>query len=121
MARLVFSRTYRPIDGKDPMIFKIKTMIKDEGLMGNLDLVAEIANIHPSTLIGWFDGDTISPIQRTTGSVISGLGYELEIVKKREIDVQHEAKRAADWLLKQNSASKKKVESARKRANGRHT
>jgi len=120
MARLTFSRTYRPTrDGKDPMIFKIKTLLQTEGLMGKLDLVSELSGVHPSTLDGWFDGDTISPIQRTTGAVITSLGYDLEIVKTKTIDIDKELKHAADWILRQNSASKKGVASARKRANGR--
>jgi|SRR5882672_934517 len=121
MARLLFSRTYQPTkDGKDPMIFRIKTMLQDEGLIDKLELVGELANVHPATIDNWFNGDTISPIQRTTGSVIKAIGYDIQIVKSKDIDIEKERKLAAAWLLRHdNTISKRTRESARKRVNGR--
>jgi hypothetical protein len=118
MARLSLYRTYRPTkDGKDPVIFKVKTLLQDEGLIHKLDIVSELSGVGERTMDEWFDGDTMKPINATVGAVISSLGYDIQFVKKKEIDINKELKAAADWLLKQNSPRAK----PRKRANGVHT
>lgn len=118
MARLSLYRTYRFID-KDPVIDKIRTILQDEGLLakGQRKIVHQLSGVAVGTLDGLFEGDTKCPINRTVCAIVTSVGYEPTFVKVKDIDIDKELKRAADWLLKQNSSPKEKT-SARK-INGR--
>lgn len=96
-------RTYRFID-KDPVIDEIRTLVKDEGLLGKLDIVHQLSGVSTSTLDNWFNGDTKSPQNRTICAVTSSLGYKRTWTKGREIELEKELKIAKAWNLKQAKA-----------------
>jgi hypothetical protein len=108
-------RTYRFID-KDPIIDKVRTVLQDEGLFakGKRKIVHELSGVQLSTLDGWFEGDTMKPINATVGAVISSIGYEMTFIKSKDINIDKELKVAANWLLRQNSTKAK----PKKRVNG---
>src|SRR4051812_5257513 len=106
MADVRLYRTYRFLD-KDPVIDKIRTVVDDEGLMKRLTIVHELSGVATTTLNNWFNGHTKKPQNPTIEAVLTSLGYEREIVKKKDIDIERERKMAADWLAKQNSGKKK--------------
>jgi hypothetical protein len=105
-------RTYRFID-KDPIIDKVRTVLEDEGLLKKPGIVHELSGVATATLDGWFKGDTKRPQAATIGAVISSVGYDMQFVKAKDIDIDRELKLAANWLLRQNSKRP-----ARKRVNG---
>ena len=106
MARLTMYRTYRFID-KDPIIDKVRTLLKEEKLIGKLGVVHELSGVSTSTLDNWFNGDTMSPQNRTVAAVITSLGYEMTFVKEKTIDLDRELKAAARWYEQQNNTVKK--------------
>lgn len=113
MATIGVYRTYNFLD-KDPVIDKIKTLLKDEGVgVGEAHILSNVAD---TTLRNWFDGPTRKPQHATIMSVVTALGYDITFEKQKDIDLKRELKIAADWLLKQNdkpkSASKKKRRNA---------
>ncbi|TYL87459.1 hypothetical protein [Bradyrhizobium cytisi] len=107
-------RTYNYID-KNPVIDKVRTLVRDEGLIKNLKAVHEISGVSTSTLDNWFNGTTRSPQHATIAAVITSLGYQEEFVRKKEIDVERERKIGADWLVKQ---AEKKERAAPPKSNG---
>jgi hypothetical protein len=104
MAELKLYRTYRFID-KDPVIDKIRTVFKDEGLLNprGYDIAHQLSGVQISTYKNWFDGDTKRPTNPTIEATLTSLGYKREIVKDRSFDVDQELKKAAKWALQQNS------------------
>ncbi len=105
MAELRLYRTYRFID-KDPVIDKVRTVLQDEGLLKKPGLVHQLSGVATATLNNWFDGETKRPQHATIAAVISSLGYDMQFVKTKDLDVDKELKAAADWLIKQNSGKK---------------
>ena len=105
MANVRVYRSYRFLD-KDPIIDKIRTLIQDEGLMKKLTLVHELSGVSTSTLINWFEGDTKCPQNRTIQAITSSLGYKMEWVKEKDIDIDRELKAAKAWQEKQDAARK---------------
>lgn len=106
MARLSLYRTYRFIE-KDPVIDKMRTLLSDEGLLQKRQIIHELAGVSVSTLDNWFDGDTRRPQHATIGAVTSALGYDIQFVKTKDINIDRELKIAAKWLTQQNSPKKK--------------
>lgn len=118
MAELRLYRTYRFMY-KDPIIDKVRTLLQDEGLFAKSKrkIVHELSGVATATLDGWFEGDTKKPINATIGAVVSSLGYEAQFVKKKDIDLDHELKAAARWLVSRTrtAGGRKKVNGHRKR------
>ena len=105
-------RTYSFID-KNPVIDKVRTLVRDEGLIKKLSIVHEISGVSTSTLDNWFNGTTRSPQHATIAAVITSLGYQEEFVKKKDIDIEKERDVAAAWLERQEKRPPRK-----KRTNG---
>lgn len=118
MANVRLYRTYRFID-KDPVIDEMRTLIQDEGLMKKLTIVHQLSGVATATLDNWFNGETVSPQNRTVSAVATSLGYKRQWSKSKDIDVAHELKLAAAWEQKQNS-SRRTTKRPPKRANGHH-
>lgn len=100
-------RTYNYID-KNPVIDKIRTIVDDEGLMKNLNIVHEISGVATTTLKNWFDGETKNPQHHTIAAVITSLGYEERFVKTEKIDVEEERAKAARWYKAQEAKRQNK-------------
>jgi hypothetical protein len=107
-------RTYNYIE-KNPVIYKIKTLVEDEGLIKQLDIVHELSGVATATIDNWFNGDTKNPQHATIAAVITSLGYEEQFVKKKELNLDHERKLAAAWWEKQEQ---KKERVAKRKTNG---
>lgn len=118
-ADLKLYRTYRFID-KDPVVDKIRTVFKDEGLLGprGYNIAHQLSGVSISTYKNWFDGDTKRPTNVTIEATLTALGYERRIVKddSKDFDLDQELKKAARWALQQNSGK-----APRKRRNGHAT
>jgi hypothetical protein len=68
-------KTYRFRD-KDPIIDKLRTIIKDEGL--DYYTIAEDSGVRVTTLMAWFVGVTRRPQHATVAAICRAIGYELE-------------------------------------------
>jgi hypothetical protein len=90
-------RTYRFID-KDPVIDELRTLVQDEGLYGRLGVVAELANLAPSTLHNLFHGETRQPRNSTVMGIATSLGYLRTWAKATKLnDIEDELKLARAW------------------------
>jgi hypothetical protein len=119
--RMFGYRTYpMSADKKDPIIFKIKNVLQEEGLLKKRSIVHQLSGVATGTLDGWFDGETVSPINRTVQAVITSLGYTTEFVKVKDLDMDKELQKAADWYLKHDANGKKRPVKKR-RLNGPRT
>jgi hypothetical protein len=99
-AHLKIHRTYRFRD-KDPVIDEMRTLVQDEGLIKKLHIVSQLSGVSTSTLDNWFNGDTISPQNRTICAVTSSLGYERTWEKVKNIEIDKELKIAMAWNKRQ--------------------
>jgi hypothetical protein len=113
-------RTYNYID-KNPVIDKVRTLLRDEGLIKELKIVHEISGVGTSTVDGWLNGDTRNPQHHTVAAVITSLGYEETFVKTKDIDIEKERKLAADWLERQEKKGAIKKERAKSNGHRRRT
>jgi hypothetical protein len=111
-------RTYSYVD-KNPVLDKVRTLVQDEGLFKELKIVHEISGVSTSTLDNWFHGSTKSPQHATIAAVITSLGYEETFVKKKDINVEHERKLAAEWLEKQERKGAIKKDPAKTNGHGK--
>lgn len=114
-------RTYRFID-KDPIIDAMRVVRDLTGLKNHQ--AAELSGISPTTVHNWFEGGTRRPNNATVSAYTSALGYVrrdsidgkgqlvVGFVKAKDLDVEKELERAADWLLK--NPKKKKRNGAKK-------
>ena len=116
VARLTLYRKYRPVRGKAPIIHTITGVLKQEGMINDLKLVAELSGVSRSALHSWIDGDTVAPRSETAGAVLSSLGYEITVQKTETIDIDKELQLAAKWLLERNERNERKP--VRRRVNG---
>lgn len=66
--------------GKDPIIDRVRTIIKDEGV--KYSHVANVSGVSASTLHNWFDGATQRPQFATVMAVVRSLGYDMAISPK---------------------------------------
>jgi hypothetical protein len=103
-------RTYRFTD-KDPICGEVQTVVQDVGLFKNLKHVAELANVHPSTVKNLFHGGTRRPQNATIMAILTSLGYKREIVKARDLDVEKELEFARAW----NKKERERVAAAREK------
>ncbi len=99
-ASIKIHRTYRFRD-KDPVIDEMRTLVQDEGLIKKLHIVSQLSGVSTSTLDNWFNGDTISPQNRTICAVTSSLGYERKWEKVTDIVIETELKIAIAWNKRQ--------------------
>lgn len=113
MAKISIYRTYQFVD-KDPIIDKVKTMIQDERLFGQLGTVGELSGVSTSTLNNWFHGPTKRPQHATVAAVSSSLGYEMGFKKIKPIDIERELAVAARWYEKQADVAPRKMAAARR-------
>lgn len=84
-------RSYNFID-KDPVIDRIRTIVKDEGL--SYSEIHVISGVSTATLTNWFDGETRRPQYATIAAVTSSLGYKQEFVKAKQINYERELEKA---------------------------
>lgn len=98
--RIHIYRNYQFLN-KDPVIDKMRTLIRDEGLKWSD--AAKISDIAPATLDNWFRGSTRRPQFSSVAALTMSLGYTMEFVRggKKKIDVEAELKAAADYRLAQ--------------------
>lgn len=101
-------RTYRFID-KDPVCDELRTIVHEAGLSKKLRIVAELANLHHSTIKNLFHGATRRPQNATVMAIGTSLGYKREWVKDRELNVEEELVFARQW----NKREKEKQEANR--------
>ena len=99
-AYLKIHRTYRFRD-KDPVIDEMRTLVQDEGLIKKLRIVSQLSGVSTTTLDNWFNGDTISPQNRTICAVTSSLGYARKWEKVTDIVIETELKIAMAWNKRQ--------------------
>ncbi len=104
-------RTYRFTD-KDPVCDELKTVVQDMGLFKNLAHVADLANLHKSTVSNLFHGKTRKPQNATCMAILTSLGYKREIVKARDVDVEKELEFARAW----NKKERDRVAAAREKS-----
>src|SRR3954466_13343137 len=84
-------RSYNFVD-KDPVIDRMRTILKDEGL--SYSEVHVLSGISDATMRNWFDGGTRRPQYATVAAFTSSLGYESQFVKGKEINFEREIKKA---------------------------
>jgi hypothetical protein len=84
-------RTYNFVE-KDPVIDRIRTIVKDEGL--SYGEIHVISGVSTTTLSNWFEGPTRRPQYATVAAVTSSLGYKQEFVKAKTINFQKEIAKA---------------------------
>ena len=121
---LSVSRRYRTYNWgkteKNPVIGKMQTVLQDAGLnpntKGALRTASEISGLSPTTLDGWFFGDTINPNHASIMALTGALGLEETFVRKREFELEKEQAAAAKWLEQQGR--QKKRATAKKKRNG---
>jgi hypothetical protein len=89
-------RTYRFIE-KDPVIDELRTLVNEEGLSRRLNIVAILANLHPSTVKNMFHGDTKKPQNATVMGIVTSLGYARKWVKERKLNIDEEVEIAVTW------------------------
>lgn len=88
---------------KDPVIDRIRTMVKDEGLSyGEIHVISGVSD---TTLRNWFDGETKKPQYATIAAVTSSLGYTQKFVKEKRVDYERELEKARKEI--EQAASRK--------------
>lgn len=79
--RLQLYTSYNFVD-KDPVIDKMRTMIKREGMKyGEL---SKISGVSATTMHNWFEGKTKRPQYATVMAVVMSMGYRVSYTKKGE-------------------------------------
>ena len=74
-------KSYNFVD-KDPIIDKIRTIVKKEG--ATYTYIHETSGVSTNTLSKWFDGSTKRPQAATVNAVLHCLGYELTITRTKK-------------------------------------
>ncbi len=74
-------KSYNFVD-KDPVIDKMRTIIKKEGLT-NAEIHSK-SGVSENTLYNWFDGKTRRPQYATVMAVVRSMGYVQQFVKRGE-------------------------------------
>ena len=98
----ILYRSYNFVD-KDPVIDKVRTIVKDEGLSNSE--IHTISGVSATTLHNWFEGETRRPQYATVAAVTGSLGYRQEFVKSKEINFEREIAKAKREI--EEAASKK--------------
>ena len=70
-------KSYNFVD-KDPVIDKLRTIIKREG--HSYSELSELSGVSVQTFYNWFDGNTRRPQYATIAAVIGALGYRISFV-----------------------------------------
>lgn len=96
-------RSYNFVD-KDPVIDRIRTIVKDEGL--NYSEIGVISGVSSTTLHNWFEGATRRPQYATVAAVTSSLGYQQEFTKAKQVNFEREIKKARSELEAANGGAK---------------
>jgi hypothetical protein len=102
------SRHYKFVSDRDPIVYQLRTLIADEGLTKRPRDVAILANRALTTIKNLLDGTTYRPLNATAQAIITGLGYETQIVKKRTFDLDEELVIARTWNMKEEEKAAKK-------------
>lgn len=84
---------------KDPVIDAVHTLMDEKG--GTLKGLAERANVSPSTIYNWIDGDTYCPQHAKIAGVIKALGYEFAIVPSKVRVNGHTIKALAPRIIRE--------------------
>jgi len=71
--------SYNFVD-KDPIIDKMRTMVKREGL--KYGEISGLSGVSSSTMHNWFEGKTKRPQYATVMAVVHALGYRATFTKK---------------------------------------
>lgn len=72
-------KSYLFVDGKDPIIDKMRTIIQDEG--EKYSHVSERSGLAKSTIYNWFHGETKRPQFASVMAFCRGVGYDVSLVK----------------------------------------
>lgn len=70
---------------KDPIIDKMRTIVQDSG--ETYTEISNLSGVSANTLTNWFHGETRRPQFASLMAVARALGYDLEVVKRREKNV----------------------------------
>lgn len=77
---------------KDPVIDRMRTIVKDEGLSyGEIHIISGVSS---TTMHNWFEGETRRPQYATVAAVTSALGYKQEFVKATKVNFEREIEKA---------------------------
>ncbi len=106
-------RTYRFID-KNPVIDEMRTILKDEGLLDRLNVVADLASLSRATPDAWFNGNVRDPRHSSIMAVMTSLGYEQKWSKGRKLNVEAELELARAWLKRERAKRVKAAPRKRK-------
>jgi hypothetical protein len=71
--------SYNFVD-KDPVIDKVRTMVKREGL--SYGKISGLSGVSDTTMRGWFEGKTKRPQYATVMAVVHALGYRSAFTKR---------------------------------------
>lgn len=118
MASIGLYRYYNFVD-KDPVIDRMRTIIKDEGLRESQ--VATVSGVAKGTLDGWFKKKVRRPQFATIAAVAAGMGYEVEFRRskgfqfERELDAAKREEAAKAKAKREEVANKKKANGSAKR------
>lgn len=94
-------RSYRYVDGKDPEIFRLKTVVRDEGV--SEAQLHVLSGVSVTTFANWFRGDVRRPTHACLAATYGALGYEFKPVKTITIDYASEVPKAAKWYEAQKA------------------
>jgi DNA-binding phage protein len=67
---------------KDPVIDKMRNMVKREGL--KYGQLSKMSGVSSTTMHNWFEGKTKRPQYATVMAVVMSMGYRVNYVKKGE-------------------------------------
>lgn len=82
---------------KDPVIDRIRTIVKDEGLSyGEIHIISGVSS---TTMHNWFEGETRRPQYATIAAVTSALGYKQEFVKSKAVNFEREIEKARKEIV----------------------
>jgi transcriptional regulator with XRE-family HTH domain len=73
--------SYNFVD-KDPVIDKVRTLVKREGL--KYSEISALSGVTTSTMHNWFEGKTRRPQYATVLAVVHALGYRSVFVRRGE-------------------------------------
>jgi len=89
-------RSYNFVDGKDPAIDKLRTIVQDEGVTEQQLHV--LSGVGQQTFGSWFRGKTRRPQHATLAAAAAALGYDWTLQKIKKVDVATELPKAQRWL-----------------------
>lgn len=84
---------------KDPVISAVSELLNEQ--RAEIGQVATRANIAPSTIKNWIDGDTYRPQHCTIAAAVKALGYEFAIVQSSKRVNGHAIKALAPRIIRE--------------------